>query len=119
MKSLLQWLTYGGLVVVCVGVLLPLIFGPQSVIFKIVFCVGAISTLIGRLLTKYNGKNLRVRRLLHIQVWSAVFYCASGFLMWYSENPRDWLAFTLAGALIQCYVSLVLPRVLKNAGEQQ
>jgi hypothetical protein len=38
-------------------------------------------------------------------------------LMWYSQDPRDWLAFTLAGALVQCYVSIVLPRAQKQAGE--
>jgi hypothetical protein len=104
--------------VVCLGVMLPLVLGPQNVAFKIVYCIGAVATLVGRLLTKYRGKNLRVHRLLHIQVWSAVFFCVSGFLMWYSQDPRDWLAFTVVGAAIQCYVSLVLPGALKKAGEQ-
>jgi hypothetical protein len=38
-------------------------------------------------------------------------------MMWYSADPRDWLAFTLAGGLVQCYVSIVLPKALKRAGE--
>lgn len=117
MKSLLQILTYGGLMVVCLGCLLPLVLGPQNIAFKIVFCIGALATFIGRLFTKYRGKDFRVRRLVHIQVWSAFFFCVSGFMMWYSANPRDWLAFTLAGAMIQCYVSIVLPRAMKKAGE--
>jgi drug/metabolite transporter (DMT)-like permease len=117
MKALVQWLTYGGMVIVCIGCLLPLLLGPQAIIFKIVYCVGAVCTLIGRILTKYHGKDMRVRRLVRIQVWSAIFFCAAGFLMWYSQDPRDWLAFTLAGALVQCYVSIVLPRAQKQAGE--
>ena len=102
----------------CIACMLPLIFGPQNVVFKCVFCFGAVATFIGRFFTKYQGKDFRVKRLVHIQTWSAVFFCVSGFMMWYSADPRDWLAFTIAGAMIQCYVSIVLPRALKKAGEQ-
>lgn len=117
MKSLLQTLIYGGLMVVCLGCLLPLILGPQSIVFKIVFCIGTAATFIGRLFTKYHGKDLRVRRLIRLQSWSALFFCVSGFFMWYSPNPQDWIVFTLAGAMVQCYVSIVLPRAMKKAGE--
>lgn len=116
MKKILNILTYVGLIAIAVAMVFPLFTGPQSLIYKIIYTAGAAMTLIGRVFTRYDGPDvLRVRRLFRIQTWSAIFFAAAAFFMWYSKTPTDWLAFTLAGGLIQCYVSLVLPRAYKNA----
>lgn len=109
MKDILKnILIYGGMLLVAFGVLIPLLFGPVPVWGKIVFSVGAVATLVGRILTPYRGSELRVRRLFRIQIWSAIFFCVAAGFMWYSVYARDWLAFTLAGGAIQCYVSIAL-----------
>ena len=35
--------------------------------------------------------------------------------MWYSDNPREWVVFLLAGAFIQLYTSIAIPRVENKA----
>lgn len=118
-NKILNTLTYGGYLLVAAGVVVPFFTGPQDVVYKIIFSVGAALMLTGRLLMRENDKDLRVKRLKRIQVWSALFFCVSAFFMWYSNNPKDWLVFTLAGAMIQCYVSLVLPRAQRKAYEAE
>lgn len=117
MKQTANILTYAGLLLVAAGCLLPLLMGPQSTLFKFIYPAGALMTFIGRLMSPYKGRNLRVKRLVRIQSWSALFFCVAAFFIWYSDNPKDWIVFTLAGGAIQCYVSIVLPNAMSKAGE--
>lgn len=120
MKKTFTALTYIGLIAIAAAMVIPLFTGPANTVYKIIFSIGAGFTLIGRLFTRYDGpSDLRVRRLVRIQTWSALFFCAAAFFMWYSASPTDWLAFTLAGALIQCYVSITLPRAMRRAVEAE
>ncbi len=120
MKKVFNILTYIGLIAIAAAMVIPLFTGPANIVYKIIFSVGAGLTLIGRIFTRYDGpSDLRVRRLVRIQTWSALFFCAAAFFMWYSASPTDWLAFTLAGALIQCYVSITLPRAMKRAANAE
>lgn len=89
--------------------MMPLIEGGVSDIARIVFSAGALVTLVVRILTRPGDDvPLRQRRLLRLQVWSALFFCVAAFFMWYSRTTTDWLAFTLAGGLVQAYVSIAL-----------
>lgn len=108
-------LVYAGLIIILIGVAMPLVFGPQTEAYKYIFSGGALLLLAGRLATPYQGPYIRVKRLHRILVWSALFFCVAGFFMFYNQDPRDWLAFVLAGALIQLYVSIVLPRAIRQS----
>lgn len=114
MKLLKNILVYGGLILVAVGLLLPFFTGVSGIVYKVIFSAGALATLAGRLWEGTGHGSLQVRRLLRIQVWSAVFYCAAAFFLWYSTDTRDWLAFTLAGAVIQILVSVRLPMTMRK-----
>lgn len=107
-----------GLVIIAVGVLMPLLMGPGSTIYRYVFSAGAVLLLAGRFLDKYTGDIFRVRRLYVIQRWSAIFQCAAAFFMFYSQDPRDWLVFVLAGAVLQLYVSIAVPIVIRKAAKK-
>lgn len=111
------WMANAGLVVIAVAMVIPFFAGPASVVFRIIFSIGAALCLAGRLLTPAQGPTLRVRRLVRLLTWSALFFCVAAFFMWYNEIPRDWLAFVLAGGIIQCYVSLMLPREIRKANK--
>lgn len=97
-----------GLLLIAVGVVIPILSGgfPDSPLYKWLFSAGAIICLIAALFTKApDGASLRDRRWTRIEGWSAVFFCAAAFFMWYpGATARDWLAFTLAGAVIRIIV---------------
>lgn len=112
-------LTYGGFMLIAVGCILPFFLGPQAVAYKIVYAIGAALMLTGRILTPNPATDLRVRRLIRLQTWSTLFFAVAAFFMWYSNDPRDWLVFTLSGAMVQCYVSLMLPRAMRNAAKNK
>ncbi len=105
-----------GLCVVAVGALLPIVLGdPHSLIAKIVLTTGAVALLVGRLMSPYKGKIFRVKRLFAIEKWSAIMFCTAAFFMWYSEVPREWIVFLMAGAFIQLYTSLAIPYATNKA----
>lgn len=114
MRKIGENILWVGLFALIVGLALPLIYGPQSMAYKYIFSAGAVITLVARFMTPYRGDNIRVKRLSRILVWAALFFCAAGFFMFYDPAARNWLALALAGALIQTYVSIVLPRAQRR-----
>ncbi|MCM1021720.1 MAG: hypothetical protein NC343_05635 [Muribaculum sp.] len=108
-RSLWQWAIDGGLFLIAIGILLPLL-KIDITTFRWVYTAGAVLTLVGRILTPYRGSYLRVKRLHRIQTWSGIFFCVGAFFMFYpSAGASDWLAFTLAGAAIVIYTSIMIP----------
>jgi len=101
-----------GLLLIMAGTVMPL-FNLGSDIFKYIYASGALLLLIGRIFTPYKGDNFRVKRLSRIEFWSALFFCVAVFFMFYPQAGRtDWLAFTLAGGILQIYTSIMIPRTL-------
>ena len=111
-----------GLLALVVGALIPIFFAPDTsyaslpVYYKYIFGAGALVLLIARLLNRYTGQIIRVKRLYRIETWSALFFCvATFFLFYHATTSRDWLAFTLAGGALQVYTSIMIPRTLSKA----
>ena len=85
------------------------------------FAVGAIGTLVVRLLDKYQGDNMRIKRLYRISTVSAICYCLSAYLKFSAElhffpyaTGYDWLGFLMAGAALQIYTAFVIGYVEKK-----
>lgn len=75
------------------------------------FAFGAALTFLARVTEKNDMPNLRVRRLHRMEGMAAMLYCVSAFLVLYSDRNfggHDWIAFLLAGAVLQCYASFVI-----------
>jgi Ni,Fe-hydrogenase I cytochrome b subunit len=110
-----------GLLAIAAGTVLPLIYGIngnpfENDLFKYIYAAGAVLLIVARLFTPYKGNNLRVKRLHRIETWSAIFFCVAVFFMFYSAGAnRDWLAFTMAGGIIQAYTSIMIPREAAKA----
>ncbi len=111
----MMWLISFSMILIAAGTLLPLL-NIGTGVFKYLYGFGAVGLLIGRLFSPYKGYVLRVKRLSRIESWSAIFFCAATFFMFYkSAGPTDWIAFTLAGAVLQIYTSIMIPRTLNKA----
>lgn len=79
-------------------------------LFPWIFSAGALMLLLIRIFTPFRGTDLRLKRWHRIEAWSAIFFCAAAFFLFWPEGQlRDWLAFTLAGAVIQIITSIAIP----------
>lgn len=106
-----------GMLLIVTGIAIPLLsMSVQNPAFRYIYAAGAILTLIGRVFAPYRGSNQRIKRLVRIEAWAAIFFCVGAFFLFYPpHNPvRDTLAFTLAGGLIQIYTSIMIPRLQKK-----
>lgn len=88
--------------------------------YKYVYAAGALLLLVARLFSPFRGSDMRLKRLHRIEAWSAVFFCAAAVFLFYpGASLRDWIAFTLAGAIIQVITSIAIPaREAKLKGKQ-
>lgn len=97
-----------GLLLVAVAVMIPLVNGafPQSPLYKIIYTAGAAICLLASLFNKLPGGTALIDRRWHrIESWSSIFFCTGAFFLWWPGTaPRDWLAFTMAGAIIRIIV---------------
>lgn len=109
-----------GLLLVLTGACMPVARVMEAygavVWLKWVYAAGAACCLAGRIFTsRATVPNVRAKRLLRLEMWAAVVFCTGAFfLFWPGAGATDWLAFTLAGAIIQGYVSIALPRALRK-----
>lgn len=100
-----------GLMSIMVAAFLPLIHINQGWT-RYVYAAGTLVLLIGRLVApRVKDAPLRLRRLLHMEIWTALIFGAGAvFLFLPSVGGKDWLAFTLAGAVLTIYTSVMIPR---------
>ena len=103
------WLMNIGLLTIVVATALPLMM-IEGNLFRYIYTAGAALALIGKIAAPaYRGTLIRVIRLTRIDFWSIIAFCVAAFFIWYQPyQNRDWLAFTLAGGILQIYASLMI-----------
>lgn len=109
------WMSVTGLLLIAVATLMPLLHIITTA-SPVIYSVGAATLLIARMVRPgYKGRMIRVKRLMRIEFWAAVIFCTGAFFLWYpGAGPLDWLAFTLAGGMLEAYTSIMIPRAEKK-----
>ena len=102
-----------GLLIMAIMALLPLL-NINHMWMRWAFAAGALMVLVGRIIGIYKGPSLRVKRLHRILISSAILYCASALMMFISRGTNDWIAFLLAGLVMQMYASWMIEREEKK-----
>lgn len=104
-RGLCALLSNIGLIMIAAATVTPLLARgfPESGWYKWVFTAGAAVCLAAALFNPADAAWPMSRRRWHrIEGWSAIFFCAAAFFLYYpAGTPRDWLAFTMAGAVIK------------------
>ncbi len=109
-----------GMLLLAAGIVAPLIMGLRWEPYKYIFAAGAALLLVGRLFSPREGADPRLRRLHRIETWSALFFAAGAVIMFYpSGTLRDAVAFTMAGAVVQIYTSVMIPIVRRKVEAAQ
>ncbi len=101
-----------GMIMMIVMAVTPLLVNHQLNMewMRWIFIAGALIVLVGRLIDIYRGPSLRLKRLHVILVFSALLYCASGSMMFVFQGTNNWIAFLLAGVMVQLYASWMIDR---------
>ena len=118
-RSPWQWVVNAGLLLIVAATALPL-FMINNPVYRYLLTAGAVAVFVGRMsMPKVKGGSLRLRRLCRIELWAGIIFCAAAcFVWWPGARPMDWLAFTLAGGMLQIYTSIMIPRqIRKDCGE--
>ncbi len=78
--------------------------------YPYVYAAGAVILLVARLMRRYRTNDERLRRLYRLERWAPVIFIVAVGLLFYNPTIlRDWLAFTLAGAIVQIYTGFAIP----------
>lgn len=108
------------LLILFAGTLIPFFFmgnATARAIMPWLYTTGALMLLAVRLFTPFKGTDLRLRRWHRIESWTAIIFCVAAFFLFYNPRElRDWLAFTLAGAVLQAITSIAIPAREKKIG---
>ena len=103
-----------GNVMVAIGLLVMLVMAVMPLVnineewLRWAYAAGAAIVLLGRVAGVYTGPAVRVKRLHRILITSGILYCASALMMFYSRGTNDWIAFLLAGLVMQVYASWMI-----------
>lgn len=112
-----MWLVNIGLLAIVAATAMPLLHIGVTV-SRYIYAAGALVLIAGRLCQPgvAPGASLRLRRMMRLETWSAIIFIVAAVLLFYpgTAGTRDWIAFTLAGGVIQVYTSLMIPKLLKN-----
>lgn len=108
-------LASAGLIIILAAAALPMLHVTRTTA-AIVYSAGAAILLAARVFTKVPaGASVRLRRLLRMEIWTALVFAAGAVFLWLPIKPgegagNDWLAFTIAGGLLTVYTSIMIPR---------
>ena len=108
------------LLVIFLATLVPFLLMDNEVAreaFPYVYSAGALALLLIRLFTPFKGTDLKLKGWHRIESWTAIIFCVAAFFLFYNPHQlRDWLAFTLAGAVLQAITSIAIPAREKKLG---
>lgn len=107
------WMANLGLLLILAAVAFP-ILKITAVDYRHLFAAGVALDLVGRIFTVIpKGVSMRTRRLIRTEFWSAVLFGLALGCMYYEGVGRtDWIAFTLAGGVLQFYASMTIPKAI-------
>ena len=104
-----------GLIIMFIIAMTPLLINNLDMdAMRWFFTAGAGIVLLGRLVGIYKGTSMRIRHLHAILIFSALLYCASASMMFIFQGTNNWLAFLLAGLVVQLYASWTIEREEKK-----
>lgn len=99
---------------------IPLFIMPAPSWQRYCLAAGALGVLVAQILIPCPSKEFRIRRLSRMNVWSGIVYCVGAYCLFSSniDMQRSWVAFLLAGAVLQIYATFMLSKLInRKSGE--
>lgn len=111
-----------GLLLIALAVLVPVLKGSfdQALWYRYLYAAGALLSVGASLFNPSGGLDTRSRRWQRIESWSSILFATGAAFMFIpDQSPRDWLAFTLAGAALRiiCFFRTVFSQKKAKNGK--
>ena len=110
MSKIYQIVQGGGAVLLLVGAMLQITRWELS---PILYTIGAVMFAYVQVMTRYEGKNLIVRRLRRQQILGAVLLVFAGVLM-FVTNHNEWVLCLTVAAILELYTAFRIPSELEK-----
>ena len=110
MSKIYQIVQGGGAVLLLVGAMLQITRWELS---PILYTIGAVMFAYVQIMTRYEGKNLIVRRLRRQQILGAVLLVFAGVLMFVTKH-NEWVLCLTVAAILELYTAFRIPSELEK-----
>lgn len=80
---------------------------------RYIFAAGAAGMAVARLSQRYEGSNLRIKRLVRLQKIAPLFIVGASYFMFKPHN--QWVPLLLAAAFLELYTAFMISREEKKA----
>ena len=110
MSKIYQIVQGVGAVLLLVGAMLQITRWELS---PILYTIGAVMFAYVQVMTRYEGKNLIVRRLRRQQVLGAVLLVFAGVLMFVTKH-NEWVLCLTVAAILELYTAFRIPSELEK-----
>ena len=94
----------------------PLFITPMPAWQRWLMADGAVGTLVAQFLIPSPSDEIRIKRLSRMNIMAGIVYCIAAYCRFSSnfDMQRSWVAFLLAGAVIQIYATLMLSKLTND-----
>ena len=110
MSKIYQIVQGVGAVLLLVGAMLQITRWELS---PILYTIGAVMFAYVQVMTRYEGKNLIVRRLRRQQILGAVLLVFAGVLMFVTKH-NEWVLCLTVAAILELYTAFRIPSEIKK-----
>ena len=110
MSKIYQIIQGVGAVLLLVGAMLQITRWELS---PILYTIGAVMFAYVQVMTRYEGKNLIVRRLRRQQILGAVLLVFAGVLMFVTKH-NEWVLCLTVAAILELYTAFRIPSELEK-----
>ena len=110
MSKIYQIVQGVGAVLLLVGAMLQITRWELS---PILYTIGAVMFAYVQVMTRYEGKNLIVRRLRRQQILGAVLLVFAGVLMFLTKH-NEWVLCLTVAAILELYTAFRIPSELEK-----
>ena len=100
----------GGAVLLLVGAMLQITRWELS---PILYTIGAVMFAYVQVMSRYEGKNLIIRRLRRQQILGAVLLVFAGVLMFVTKH-NEWVLCLTVAAILELYTAFRIPSELEK-----
>lgn len=121
-QELLSLLGTVGLLAILIAMSIPLINGPFATTTwnSYLYAAGAAAMLAAQLFSPFKGSDSKLKRLSRLQAWGTLFFCAAAVMIFIKGTAmQDWIALTLAGAVVRVYASWAIYARKKKLTQQE